>query len=77
MKVFHFSAHRFPVQVKSAAEATDTTEMAVQVRVRGPRGEERLIGLCDTEEQLKRMTVLQLEEKIASTFRISGRITTL
>lgn len=75
MKIFHFSASRFPVQVKSAAEATDSTEMAVKVKVQH-NGIERIIGLCDTKEQLKRITVLQLKEKVASVFGLSGRITT-
>uniref|UniRef100_A0A671V2F3 Ubiquitin-like domain-containing protein n=1 Tax=Sparus aurata TaxID=8175 RepID=A0A671V2F3_SPAAU len=48
----------------------------VQIKVRHYTGEERNIELCDTEEQLKRITVLQLKEKIKTLFRISGRITT-
>ncbi|XP_047242514.1 NEDD8 [Girardinichthys multiradiatus] len=36
-----------------------------QVVVHGVRGEKILIDLCNTEEQMKKMTVLQLKEKIA------------
>ncbi|XP_074518514.1 uncharacterized protein LOC141784566 [Halichoeres trimaculatus] len=36
-----------------------------QVVVHGPRGEKLLIDLCNTDEQMKSMTVLQLKEKIA------------
>ncbi|XP_072232384.1 ubiquitin-like protein NEDD8 [Leuresthes tenuis] len=35
-----------------------------QVEVYGLRGEKMLIDLCNTEEQMKTMTVLQLKEKI-------------
>uniref|UniRef100_A0A8C4E8X3 Ubiquitin-like domain-containing protein n=1 Tax=Dicentrarchus labrax TaxID=13489 RepID=A0A8C4E8X3_DICLA len=38
--------------------------MKIQVKVNGPRGEEKVIDLCDSEEQLKRFTVMQLKEKI-------------
>ncbi|MEQ2186057.1 hypothetical protein GOODEAATRI_024719 [Goodea atripinnis] len=36
-----------------------------QVMVHGLRGEKMMIDLCNTEEQMKKMTVLQLKEKIA------------
>ncbi|MEQ2237761.1 hypothetical protein ILYODFUR_026319 [Ilyodon furcidens] len=36
-----------------------------QVMVHGLRGEKMMIDLCNTEEQMKEMTVLQLKEKIA------------
>lgn len=36
-----------------------------QVQVHGLRGEKMMIDLCNTEEQMKSMTVLQLKEKIA------------
>ncbi|XP_076581239.1 uncharacterized protein LOC143317145 [Chaetodon auriga] len=36
-----------------------------QVTVHGLRGEKMIIDLCNTEEQMKSMTVLQLKEKIA------------
>ncbi|MED6258627.1 hypothetical protein ATANTOWER_009935 [Ataeniobius toweri] len=36
-----------------------------QVVVHGLRGEKMMIDLCNTEEQMKKMTVLQLKEKIA------------
>ncbi|CAN9509612.1 unnamed protein product [Ophioblennius macclurei] len=36
-----------------------------QVMVHGLRDEKLLIDLCNTEEQMKSMTVLQLKEKIA------------
>ncbi|XP_068444320.1 uncharacterized protein zgc:194655 [Clinocottus analis] len=35
-----------------------------QVIVNGLRGEKMMIDLCNTEEQFKNMTVLQLKEKI-------------
>uniref|UniRef100_A0A1A8IED8 Ubiquitin-like domain-containing protein n=1 Tax=Nothobranchius kuhntae TaxID=321403 RepID=A0A1A8IED8_NOTKU len=36
-----------------------------QVMVHGLRGEKTLIDLCNTEEQMQKMTVRQLKEKIA------------
>uniref|UniRef100_A0A3B3I9V4 Ubiquitin-like domain-containing protein n=1 Tax=Oryzias latipes TaxID=8090 RepID=A0A3B3I9V4_ORYLA len=36
-----------------------------QVVVHGLRGEKMVIDLCNTEEQMQKMTVLQLKEKIA------------
>ncbi|XP_042258202.1 uncharacterized protein zgc:194655 [Thunnus albacares] len=36
-----------------------------QVVVHGLRGEKMVIDLCNTEEQMQSMTVLQLKEKIA------------
>uniref|UniRef100_A0A8C4GJF0 Ubiquitin-like domain-containing protein n=1 Tax=Dicentrarchus labrax TaxID=13489 RepID=A0A8C4GJF0_DICLA len=45
--------------------------MPIQVKVNGPRGEEKIIDLCDSEEQLKRITVKDLKTKIAQELRIS------
>ena len=39
-----------------------------QVLVQGYRGEKKTIDLCNTEEQMKSMTVKQLKEKIAQKF---------
>ncbi|XP_054457122.1 uncharacterized protein zgc:194655 [Anoplopoma fimbria] len=36
-----------------------------QVIVHGLRGEKMMVDLCNTDEQFKSMTVLQLKEKIA------------
>ena len=36
-----------------------------QVIVNGLKGEKMTIDLCNTEEQMKAMTVLQLKEKLA------------
>ncbi|KAI3376354.1 hypothetical protein L3Q82_016838 [Scortum barcoo] len=36
-----------------------------QVVVKGIKGENITIDLCNTEEQMKSMTVLQLKEKVA------------
>ncbi|CAG5897220.1 unnamed protein product [Menidia menidia] len=35
-----------------------------QLEVYGLRGEKMLVDLCNTEEQMQKMTVLQLKEKI-------------
>uniref|UniRef100_A0A3B4Z2F2 Ubiquitin-like domain-containing protein n=1 Tax=Stegastes partitus TaxID=144197 RepID=A0A3B4Z2F2_9TELE len=40
------------------------SEMVFRVIVMGPSGESWFIDLCDTEEQFKTITVLQLKEKI-------------
>ncbi|XP_041635666.1 uncharacterized protein zgc:194655 [Cheilinus undulatus] len=36
-----------------------------QVVVHGPRGQKLIVDLCNTDEQMKNMKVLQLKEKIA------------
>ncbi|GLD53820.1 ubiquitin-60S ribosomal protein L40-like protein [Lates japonicus] len=38
--------------------------MVFQLKVNGPRGEEKIIDLCNTEEQMKNITVMQLKKKI-------------
>lgn len=39
-----------------------------QVFVHGIRGEKKIIDLCNTEEEMKSLTVKQLKEKIEQTF---------
>ena len=46
-------------------------EKTYQVIVSGLNGENMTIDLCNTEEQMKAMTVLQLKEKIGE--RLPGR----
>lgn len=38
--------------------------MGIQLKVIGFTGKEKIIDLCDNEEQLKKITVKQLKEKI-------------
>lgn len=45
--------------------------MGVQLRVNGPRGEEKVIHLCDNEEQMKLITVQHLKKKIEHELWIS------
>ncbi|KAM3591297.1 uncharacterized protein V6R79_026270 [Siganus canaliculatus] len=49
-----------PVQTAPSSKENKT----YQVIVNGLRGEELIIDLCNTEEQMQKMTVLQLKEKI-------------
>ena len=46
-----------------------------QVTVFGLNGDKMMIDLCNTDEQMKAVTVLQLKEKIAA--RLPGRAGTL
>lgn len=46
--------------------------MGIQLNVNDPKGEEKVIELCDNEEQMKKMTVLQLKKKIVKELRLSG-----
>lgn len=46
--------------------------MVVQLKVHSPTGLEKIIKLCDNEEQMKEITVLQLKEKIMEIFMIRG-----
>lgn len=49
-----------------------------QVMVHGVRGEKMIIDLCNTDEQFRSMTVLQLKEKIAERIPESaGKVSTL
>ncbi|KAL7374669.1 hypothetical protein ABVT39_005059 [Epinephelus coioides] len=48
--------------------ATNSTDMGILLKVCGITGEERIINLCDTEEQFKSITVLQLKKKIIEQF---------
>ena len=51
-------------------------EMVFQLRVHPPTGGDgQIIDLCDNEEQMKKMTVLQLKQIINKTFTITGRCT--
>ncbi|KAM8748285.1 uncharacterized protein AB9X84_016016 [Acanthopagrus schlegelii] len=47
-------------------------EMVFQLRVHDPTGVEKIIDLCDNEEQMKKMTVLQLKLIIKKTLMITG-----
>lgn len=48
-----------------------------QVKVFGIEGEMKIIDLCDTEEKMMKMTVLQLRKKVAEKFPDStGRVNT-
>ncbi|CAL8376360.1 unnamed protein product [Gadus morhua 'NCC'] len=58
--------------VKSGHSAScDTMGSIYQVMLIGLNGENIFIDLCETEEQMKAMTVLQLKEKIGE--RLPGR----
>ncbi|KAI4808355.1 hypothetical protein CgunFtcFv8_006318 [Champsocephalus gunnari] len=48
--------------------------MTIQLRVSGPRGEEKVIDVCENEEDLKKITVKQLREKITRELEISADI---
>lgn len=54
---------------RSAAANTQKQHKMSKFKVifRDFRGETMLIDLCDTEEQMQRMTVLQLKQKITET----------
>uniref|UniRef100_A0A672Z9V7 Ubiquitin-like domain-containing protein n=1 Tax=Sphaeramia orbicularis TaxID=375764 RepID=A0A672Z9V7_9TELE len=49
--------------------------MGVQLNVTGPRGEEKIIDLCDSEDQMKRLTVMHLKKKIIKELGIGKVIT--
>ncbi|CAN9509746.1 unnamed protein product [Ophioblennius macclurei] len=46
--------------------------MNPQVQVKGPRGEQKIIDVCQTKEQMKKMTVLLLKKIIIEQLNISG-----
>jgi len=45
--------------------------MKFQLKINGPRGEEQIIDLCESEEEMGWITVHQLKKKIAQEMRIS------
>ncbi|XP_049923166.1 uncharacterized protein LOC126404174 isoform X2 [Epinephelus moara] len=58
-----------PAETRGAQQLdTNSTDMGIQLKVRLGTGEKQIINLCDTEEQLRSITVLQLKEKIAEEF---------
>ncbi|CAL8385498.1 unnamed protein product [Arctogadus glacialis] len=59
------------VRKKGHSASCDTMEKVYQVIVNGFNGEEMAIDLCNTEEQMKAMTVLQLKNKLRE--RLPGR----
>ncbi|KAK5858703.1 hypothetical protein PBY51_002824 [Eleginops maclovinus] len=48
--------------------------MKIQLRVNGPRGDEKIVDLCQNEEDLKRITVLMLKERITRELKIGDDI---
>uniref|UniRef100_A0A672FBT2 Ubiquitin-like domain-containing protein n=1 Tax=Salarias fasciatus TaxID=181472 RepID=A0A672FBT2_SALFA len=48
--------------------------MGLQVKVNGPRGEKKILDLCETEEQLEKMSVLHLKKIIVQQLSISGDV---
>lgn len=63
-------------QSTEVAAEVESTERIMKIKVCECRTR-RTIVLSVTEEQLKRITVLQLKKKIQSVFGIQGRITTI
>lgn len=45
--------------------------MGIQLKVNPPRGDEKIIDVCDNEEQLKKITVVHLKKKIAHELRMT------
>ena len=44
--------------------------MVVQLNIVSPRGEKKVIDLCENEEQMKGITVLHLEKKITEELKL-------
>lgn len=66
---------RLPVSDRTDRNAaTRSTKMGkiYQVVVNGFRGEKVILDLCNTEEQMQSMTVLQLKEKIEQKLALTG-----
>uniref|UniRef100_A0A672FGW8 Ubiquitin-like domain-containing protein n=1 Tax=Salarias fasciatus TaxID=181472 RepID=A0A672FGW8_SALFA len=47
-------------------------KMGLQIKVHGPRGEKKIIDLCEKEEQLEKMSVLLLKKIIVQQLSING-----
>lgn len=48
-----------------------SAKMSVQLKVNGPRGEEKIVDICDNMDQMKALTVMELKSKIAKALVIS------
>ncbi|CAN9500108.1 unnamed protein product [Ophioblennius macclurei] len=46
--------------------------MGIQFQVHGPRGEKKIVDVCQSEEQMQKMTVLLLKKKIIQILNISS-----
>ncbi|KAM8746975.1 ubiquitin-like protein ISG15 [Acanthopagrus schlegelii] len=46
--------------------------MGIQLRVHGPKGEEKIIDLCDSDRELRKITVTQLRDKVAGALNMSS-----
>uniref|UniRef100_A0AAQ5YGN5 Ubiquitin-like domain-containing protein n=1 Tax=Amphiprion ocellaris TaxID=80972 RepID=A0AAQ5YGN5_AMPOC len=62
---------------QATSSQKNTSKMAFQVVVDIHGGQTLLIDLCDTEEQFKTITVLQLKEKICEHTGWPGNLITL
>ncbi|KAI3376363.1 hypothetical protein L3Q82_016831 [Scortum barcoo] len=70
----HLSKHT-PHAICAETGQTETdSKMKIQLKVSGPRGDEKIIDLCENEEQLKKITVMQLKKKIAQELKTSDDI---
>lgn len=49
-------------------------KMRIQLKVHSPTGQERIIDLCDSEAQLRKITVMQLKDKLTRELMISTSI---
>lgn len=49
-------------------------KMRIQLKVQSPTGQERIVGLCDSEAQLRKITVMQLKDKLTQELMISTSI---
>uniref|UniRef100_A0A3Q3WW73 Ubiquitin-like domain-containing protein n=1 Tax=Mola mola TaxID=94237 RepID=A0A3Q3WW73_MOLML len=51
--------------------------MVIQLQVNGPLGEIKIVDLCQSEQHLRKITVMQLKDKIAEQLIISMSAHTL
>lgn len=51
-----------------------SAKMSVQLKVNGPRGEEKIVDICDNMDQMKVLTVMELKSKIAKALVIIGEM---
>lgn len=70
---------RLPENVRAALHGprsglTDHPDkMGIQLKVHGPKGEEKIVDLCDSDRELRKITVTQLMDILSHELNMSSK----
>ena len=59
--------------VLAVVSPTTRTKMGIQLKVHGPKGEEKIIDLCDSDRELRKITVTQLMSKLSHELNMTSK----